>query len=114
MFTDVIISVDKKAITQIKTRYPVEKLESQSSQESIEDSGDHPMLKKEQVVTFKFPVREDWKKRIEDTDAKILQPLGNSEFVVSVPNEETLEQIKKFREVASVTPYEPTIRVQEE
>ena len=108
------IEVDEKTIAQIKTRYPVEKLKSQSSQESIEDSGDHPMLKKEQIVKFKFPVREDWKKRIEDTNAKILQPLGNSEFVVSIPNEEILAQIKKFSEVSSVTPFEPTIRVQEE
>ncbi len=100
-------SIDKEAIAQIKKQYPLEKLEYQSSSVT-------PMPKKEQIVTFNFPVREDWKKRIENTDAKILQPLGNSKFVVSVPNKETLAQIKKIREVASVTPYEPTIRVQEE
>ena len=110
----VIISVDEATITQIRNRYLVEKLESQSSPESTECSGNLPMFKKEQIVKFKFPVRENWKKRIEDTDAKILQPLGNSEFIVSIPNEEILEEIKKFREVSSVTPYEPTIRVQEE
>lgn len=83
----VFIEVDEEAIAQIKTRYPVEKLESQSLPESTEYSGDSPMSKKEQIVKFKFPVREEWKKRIEDIDTQILQPLGNSEFVVYVPTD---------------------------
>lgn len=107
----VFIEVDEETMVPIKNRYPVEKLAPQSLQES----GENSMPKKEQVVKFRFPVRQDWKKRIEDTDehTKILQPLGNSEFVVSIPNANILDEIKKFREVASVTPYEPTIRVQE-
>lgn len=109
-----IVLDDEETVPQIKTQYPVEKIESLPSLELTEDLGEPQMLKKEQVVKFKFPVREDWKKRIQDTNAEILQPLGNSEFVISIPNEEILAQINSFREVASVTPYEPNIRVREE
>ncbi len=108
----VIVSVDvddKETITQIKNRYPVEQL----SNNPDEDSKETTMVKKEHIVQFRFPVRHEWKQRIEDTGANILQPLGNSEFVVSIPNPEILNQIKQFREVDSVTPYKPIIRVKE-
>ncbi|MBN3939893.1 S8 family serine peptidase [Nostoc sp. NMS9] len=110
----VIISVDsnnEEIITQLKNVYPVEKL----SKDLAEDSrGSKMPYKKEQVVKFRFPVRGEWKQRIGNTGARILEPIGDSELIVSVPSEEILTKIKNFREVASVTPYEPTIRVQEE
>ncbi len=110
----VFISIDnEEVVSQIKVKYPVEQLEFQSLENPAEDSGVPKMLKKEQIVKFRFPVRSEWKQRLEDTGATILEPLGKSEFVISVANEEILAQIKKFREVDSVTPYEPTISVQE-
>lgn len=65
-----------------------------------------------QVVEFNAPVRQDWKQKIKDIGATILQPLSRSEIVISAPNEHTVEEIKKFEEVANVTPYSPRIRVQ--
>jgi serine protease AprX len=67
---------------------------------------------RDRVVRFNTPFLESWKQEIEEIGAKILQPLGKSEFVVSIPNEDVATQISNFAEVVQVTPYVPTIRVQ--
>ncbi|MFN6436243.1 MAG: S8 family serine peptidase [Nostoc sp. DedSLP01] len=109
----VIISVDpndEKIIAQLKNVYPVENF----SKDLVEDLREYMPYKREQVVKFRFPIRYEWKQRIENIGAIILESIGNSELIVSVPNEQILTKIQNFREVASVTLYEPTIRVQEE
>ena len=111
----IFISIDNEEIIyQIRNKYPVNQLKLQSSNNPDEDLKETTMVKKEQIVQFRFPVRHEWKQRIEDTGANILQPLGNSAFVVSIPNPEILNQIKQFREVDSVTPYQPIIQVKEQ
>ena len=106
--------------------YPVEKLPSQedieahSNQQTINEPSEITAIKKQlkeaqmrdQVVRFNAPVLESWKRRIEEIGAKILQPLGGSEFVVSVPDEDKINQIRNLKEVAGVTPYIPQIRIQ--
>ena len=113
-------------VSELQKCYPVEKLPSQedieahSNQQTINEPSEITAIKKQlkeaqmrdQVVRFNAPVLESWKRRIEEIGAKILQPLGGSEFVVSVPDEDKINQIRNLKEVAGVTPYIPQIRIQ--
>jgi hypothetical protein len=99
---------DPNKIEEIKKTLPLFNFNYQSLGQN-----EMPYLK-EQIVKFRFPVRQEWKQHLIDTGVRILAPLGNSEFVTSIPNAETLKQIQKFREVDSIRPYQPTIHVDEE
>ena len=68
-------------------------------------------MTKNYMVQFKTPVLQSLKQSIEDTRAKILQPLSRLEVIVSIPDEETVNLIKNLEEVLQVTPYVPKIRV---
>jgi serine protease AprX len=100
----------KETMSEVKQYFRVEEIEP--SQESKSSSGASNMTTRDRVVKFNAPVLESWKQKIEETGAKILQPLCRFEFVVAVPNEDIANQIRKFDEVEQVNYYVPNIRIQ--
>ncbi|MEY3827753.1 MAG: hypothetical protein RLZZ148_2574, partial [Cyanobacteriota bacterium] len=111
------IIVDAKNIQQIhnlRETYPWMDVSEDYTQRVIANNEHIMTYQKEQIVKFRYPVRQEWKQRLTNAGAQILKPLGGFEFVVSIPDIETLSQIQQFREVASIYPYQPTIRVNEE
>ena len=108
-----IISASEETISELKTLFPVEKLEL--PKEPKPNPGESNMTGiRAQVIRFNAPVLEHWKQRIKDLDPKIkiLQPLSRFEIVISIPHEEILTQIKNLEKVSQIEPYEPTIDVQ--
>ncbi len=95
-----IISASEETIADIKKFFRVEQILSGVSK-----------VTNNQIVQFNTPVLQRLKQRIEDTGAKILQPLSRYEIVVSIPSEDIVNQIRNFEEVVQVTPYVPKIRV---
>lgn len=111
------IIVDAKNIQQIhnlRETYPWMDVSEDYTQRVIANNEHIMTYQKEQIVKFRYPVRQEWKQRLTNAGAKILKPLGGFEFVVSIPDRETLSKIQQFREVDSIYPYQPTIRVNEE
>lgn len=94
------ISTSEEIVTDIKQFFRVEQLIQGVS-----------MPISNQVIEFNTPINRILKQRVEETGAKILQPLGRLKIVVSVPNDDMLTQLKNFEDVVQITPYTPKLNV---
>ena len=65
------------------------------------------------IIRFVAPIREHWKKRVEEAGGRILQPLGASALIVSTPGQ-ALERIGQLEEVRSIEPFVPELRIKPE
>ncbi|MDJ0657920.1 MAG: S8 family serine peptidase [Crocosphaera sp.] len=107
----VIIATTEETINQIKKSFPVETLNI-SSKNQVLNSEETMRDQRDQVIYFNMPILDDWKRQIEDLGATILRPVGRREIVVSVPNQDIIQQIKDNVEgVEDIKPYIPNIRV---
>ncbi len=116
----VIVSVNLSMIAKIKELYPGYIIEILSSMEIRSDFESSTNLKlklkkgtmRDQVIYFNMPILDDWKVQIENLGTTILRPIGRREIVVSVPNQDIIQQIKDNVEgVENIKPYIPRIRV---
>ena len=113
----VVVAAPEWVANKWRERFPVEKLELIKTPDSQTPPSDLLLQTgrgsgmSEKVVRFIAPIREIWKTRLEEVGVKVLQPLGRSAVVISVPTDEALEKVKKLEEVAQVDPYVPTIRL---
>lgn len=97
-FTDILAS--EETIADIKQFFQVKQILNGVSK--VTDN---------QIVQFNTPVFQSLKRRLEETGAKIIQPLSRLEVVVSIPSEDIANQIKNFEEVVEVAPFVPKISV---
>ncbi|MDJ0599128.1 MAG: S8 family serine peptidase [Crocosphaera sp.] len=106
-----IIATTEETINQIKESFPVEPL-NPSSKNQVPNSEETMPDQRDQVIYFNMPILDDWKRQIEDLGTTILRPIGRREIVVSVPNQDIVQQIKDNVEgVEDIKPYIPRIRV---
>ena len=107
-----IISTSEQIFAQLKDLYPIELLESESVTQIEDNSAKEDIVMKYLVVEFQVPTPINWKKLIEDTGARVIQAAGRSKGIVSVDNEDIVNQIENLNQVKQVKNYSPQIKVQ--
>lgn len=110
-------SLSDNVVAEVRKSYTVEVWGNvKVSDSDIDQQNDtyretEQMNRKNQIIQFNAPMRQNWGDILKNAGVKILQPLSYTQLIVSVPNEQALEEIKKFEYVANVQPFQPSIRV---
>jgi len=115
-----IISASDDLVEELRTRFPVEKLEPSPGSITQADSFNLRGLRdaassgtREHVVRFTGPVEETWKEKLQASGAIVRRPIGSSALVVSIDDDQALARIRELEEVQQVDPYTPVFRLSE-
>lgn len=117
-----VISGPDNSIFELRKRYPVRVLAKSGPtnpgpvspggvvQSSRQFTTLGVAVMRNHIVRFTAPIREHWKRHLEEAGARILQPVGGSALIVSTTSE-TLERVGRLEEVSSIEPFVPELRI---
>jgi serine protease AprX len=114
-----IVSATEAAINELRRQYPVELLGESSPPPAVPTiagaakAAATPQSRPPyiQVIRFNAPVREEWLAVVEETDCKILTPIGSSTFVVRCPNKESVARLNQLGGLSFVRDYVPEVQL---
>lgn len=112
-----IISASEDAISMLREKFTVEIMQLAIPSKLVSPVSmleKMPMQIRDYIVRFIPSKRSIIKKQLEETGAKVLQPLGGTDYpdyVVEIPTQAVMDRVEDLPEFLWIRPYQPSIRV---